>query len=63
MSSCDAQGIYPTVGSCNGLGLAQLDSTYIRVSSASCMDCIELDKRVGEGRVPGNAKEDVKAVD
>ena len=45
--------IYPTVvGSCNGLGLAQLDSTYIRVSSAS-MDCIELDERVREDSAGG----------
>ncbi len=38
-------------------------SGVIWVESASCMDCIEQDKRVGEGSVPGNAKEDVKDLD
>ena len=45
-----------------GVGRRFLPRSSIRVSSASCMDWIELDERVGEDSVPGNAKEDVKAV-
>ena len=45
-----------------GVGRRFLPRSSIRVSSASCMDWIELEERVGEDSVPGNAKEDVKAV-